>query len=206
MTGRNNQSGFTLVEVLISVFALALLMTTGGVMLNSALAGQAAVEARSESLRELQITRAHLSADIGNALARGTRIQDGGNDRQSFFGGRANRDGAILGLVRGGWTNVGGEQARSELVTVEYELEDNNLMRRVWLRPDRSRFTPAFEEPIMTGVRTIDVSFFAAGEPANEWAYAELDEVPILPDAVTLRITLENGNVSVQKFLVGRNS
>lgn len=206
MIRSGNQSGFTLIEVLIAVFALALLLTAGGTMLTSALAGQAAVQASSDSLRQLQITRGHLSADINNALPRGTEILRFGTGQQSFFGGRANREGVILGLVRGGWTNVRKREARGDLVTVEYEVENGDLVRRVWLRPDRTRFTPSFEEAILSGVQDVDVTFFASGQPANEWDYVEINGTPLLPQTVTVSITLENGHMSVQKFLVGRNS
>lgn len=201
-----NQSGFTLIEVLIAVFALALLLTAGGTMLTSALAGQETVETRSDSLRQLQIARGHLSADINNALPRAVEPLRSGIERQSFFGGRANREGVILGLVRGGWIDPEGSAARGDLVIVEYEVEKSALVRRVWLRPDRTRSTPSFEQPILSGVEAVEVTFFAAGQMANEWDYVEFEGLPVLPQTVRVSITFDNGEVSVQKFLVGRNS
>jgi|GEM_PF-3360472 len=206
MIPRASEAGFTLIEVLVSIFALALLMSTGGVMLNSVIAGQKAVDGRLEGLHEIQIVRAHLSSDIGNAVKRGARLRNLENERQSFFGGQRKRNGAILGLVRSGWGYIDNEEARSDLVIVEYIFQQNALSRRVWLRPDRARNTPSFEETILTGVQDIDVSFSVAGEPANVWEYFEVDGQPILPDTVTLNILLEGGLSSEQKFLVGRRS
>lgn len=204
MTSRAPEAGFTLIEVLVSIFALALLVSTGGAMLNSAIAGQKAVDGRLEGLRKIQIARAHLSSDIGNAVKRGARLSNLENERQSFFGGQRKQNGAILGLIRSGWSYIDNEETRSDLVIVEYIFQQDTLSRKVWLRPDRVRDTPLFEETILTGVQNIDISFSAAGEPANVWEYFEVDGQPILPDTVTLNILFEGGGASEQKFLVGR--
>ena len=67
-----NRSGFTLVEVLISLLIFALIAAAGAAVLSLSIDNKFAIKAASDRTADLQRTRALLRADLGQATARRT--------------------------------------------------------------------------------------------------------------------------------------
>lgn len=202
MSPRRAELGFTLVETLLAVFSLALLMSAGGALLLSTLESSRVVDSRLERLNELEIATAHLRADLMEAVARQTRSARATDEGKSFFGGFPDRDGIVLGLVRSGWLNIENEADRSELLVVDYRYIDDKLIRRVHQAPDRTRSTPAYETVLMDGLTALEVRFEAGGVSSSKWELVIEEDLPVLPDAVTLEMSFSNGQRLSQSFLV----
>lgn len=199
-------AGFTLVEVLVAVIAFSLMMGAGSLLLISTLNGQRQVDDRLERLGQLEIVTAHLRADLGASVPRIVSTGRIADRPRSLFGGQPDRDGVFLGMVRDGWTNLDAVEERGELLSVEYLLVDQSLVRRLYERADPTRRTPKYETTLLEDVDRIEVAFVEAGVPAPLWELVLEAGVPRLPDAVRLRIEFGSGDTLTQSFLVGGRS
>jgi len=206
MTRERLDAGFTLVETLLAVFALALLMSAGGVLLSSTLSSNKLVDDRLDRLNKLEIMTAHMRADLGGAVPRLSNSARIGEGRKSLYGGEPDRYNVVLGLVRTGRLNIESEADRSQLLAIEYKVENETLFRRAFQSPDRTRQTPVHETVLMEGVSDVDVRFSAEGQVSDRWGLALAGDVPLMPDTVTIEMAFENGEVLSQSFLVGARS
>ena len=206
MTHRSSEAGFTLVEILVAIFAFSLMMGAGSFLLVTTLNAQDLVDQRLERLGELELASAHLRADLANSIPRIVSTGRISDRPRSLFGGEPDRDGVVLALVRDGWTNLDASEERSELLSVEYRLEDDQLVRRLYERVDPTRRTPRFETILLQGVDRVDLEFIAGGVSAPRWDLALEAGLPRLPDAVRVGIEFENGDVLRQSFLIGGRS
>lgn len=201
---RQHEQGFTLVETLIAVFALALMMAAGSAMLLSALSGQEQLRDKSAEIAALDQATALLRSDLGNAIPRVTDTGRAGEGERSLYGGRPGRDGVVLGLVRAGWTNVDAQEDRSELLAVEYLLDENGtLLRRAYRRPDRVRATVSEDMVLLQDLQSLGLTFFGGGQPAAQWGLVPDSTTVQMPDAVEVSMAFGNGEVLVQRFPVG---
>ncbi len=203
MRAVSKDTGFTLIETLVAVFSLALMMAAGGTLIISTLDTQKLIDERMSRLEAMELVTAHLQSDLANAVPRLIGDEYARNIVQSFYGGEADRDGVVLGLVRDGWQNAQYTENRSGLLPVRYRFEDGKLMRQIDVRPDRTRRTPEFEKTLLDGINEIDVRFMAAGQPASNWGLALEGGVPRLPDSVEVIIVFNTGERLSQSFLVG---
>ena len=199
----SDMAGFTLVETLIAVFALALLMGGAATMVLSALRGQTELTERAERLAALDVMSAHLRSDLESAVPRLVDPGRAGLGLRSLYGGEDGRDGVVLGLVRNGWSNFDQVETRGELLVVEYVFEDDRFIRRVAQRPDRARTTPEFETELLNNVEDLSIRFFAGGQPAELWSNAVVNGQPAMPDVVELVLSFPPDEQLTQRFLVG---
>lgn len=206
MIDHSKDAGFTLVEVLVAVFAFSLMMGAGGLLLVSTLRSQALVDDRLDRLDRLELVTSHLRADLGASVPRIVSTGRISDEPRSLFGGRPDRDGVVLGLVRNGWVNLEANEDRSEILSVEYRLVGNNFIRRLYERTDPVRRTPRYETVLLDDVDAVRLEFVAAGVSAPLWELAQPSGVPLLPDAVRVQIQFQSGEALVQSFLVGGRS
>lgn len=205
--GANAQSGFTLVETLVAVFALSLLMGAGGSVLLSTLEARSLVDERMERLGRLDVLTAHLRADLAGTLPRVVESALSAGRPQSFYGGPPDRDRVVLGLVREGWTNIEAGEDRSELATVFYRFENGGLARTLVTRPDSVRQTPEFETRLLEGVRDVKLRFTVNGVSSDSWELIlDSEGRPALPEAISLDLIFITGEILSQSFLVGGRS
>ena len=203
MIQRSPESGFTLVEILVAIFAFSLMMGAGSVLLLSTLRSQAIVESRLDQLGKLELVTAHMRADLGASIPRIVSTGRIGAAPRSLFGGEPDRDGVFLGMVRDGWSNLDALEDRSELLSVEYRLVEGTLVRRLYERADPVRRTPRYETALLENVSDISLQFVDAGIPVSVWGLVQTASVPRLPDSVRFRIEFDNGEALTQSFLVG---
>lgn len=161
--------GFTLIELLVALFVFAILAAASAGILGYSLQSQEALEEASDRYDHLQLTRALLKADLGQLVRRPTRNAFGDAVDGVFIGQDDLEDEPILALVRAGWSNPGGLERRSALQYVQYAIEDGNLVRRSWLRPDRTADTPERRQILLTDVRTVAVSFLGEEGWTGNW-------------------------------------
>jgi len=203
MSARVKDAGFTLLETLMAVFILALLMSAGGVLLTSTLNTSQVVEARLEQLGKMEIVTAHLRADLANSVPRVSRSALREEDGKGFYGGEADRNGVVLGLLRSGRTNIDNLAARSQLLGVTYRYANGQLIRRIDESPDRTRQTPKHETVLMEGLQSVEILFEENGVALRRWELVLEEDIQVLPDAVTVIMTFRTGESLVQNFLVG---
>ena len=203
MSARIDEAGFTLIETLVAVFAIALLMSGGGALLLSTIQSGQVVQTKLERLNELELMTAHLRSDLSHAVPRLAQTGRVGEPARSFYGGRPDRDDVILGMVRTGWVNIENETDRSELLAVEYILEDEQLIRRIYTYPDRTRQTTSYDTVLADDVRDIDLTFRAGGLDAEFWELALVEGRPVMPETVSLEINFETEQTLTLRFFVG---
>lgn len=203
MNARSDENGFTLIETLIAVFAIALLMSGGGTLLLSTIESGQVVQTKLERLNQLELMTAHLRSDVHNAVPRLARTGRVGEAARSFYGGRPDRDDVILGMVRTGWVNIENEADRSELLAVEYILDDEQLIRRIYTYPDRTRQTVMHDTVLADNVMDIDLTFRAGGFDSDLWELALVEGRPVMPETVSLEINFETEQTLTLRFFVG---
>lgn len=186
--------GFTLVEMLVALSALALLAAGGFAVASASTASHEAISARQDETQALMRFRAALRGDLTQAAARRARDINGAKPQAALDGAMRN-DGVFLSLVRRGWDNPA-EQERSSLQFVAYRLNGDRI-ERLWRRHvDGS----PLQEPqvLMEGVRGLSLEFHDFGQWSEGWTGAPNRP---LPRAIRLTLSTHDGDVS-QVFLL----
>jgi general secretion pathway protein J len=194
---RQDDRGFTLVELLVSLFIFAMLAAAGVSLLTFSVRAQAAAEARLGDLAALRRAGALLASDLAQAAPRVSRDESGAS-RPAFEGGTGAQAGPALAFVRRGWENVD-DSPRPSLQKVEYRLAGDRLERLSWPLVDGAR--PSTETILLDGVRRIRLRYRTRrGEWRDRWDPSSLVE---LPRAVELVIDVRGNGVTRQLFLAG---
>ena len=174
--------GFTLVETLVALAALAVLAAGALAVASASTASHDAIRVRQAETHELMRLRAALKGDITQAAARRPRDQNGAKGQAALEGGTPG-GGVFLSLVRRGWDNPL-EHSRASLQYVEYRLEAGRI-ERLWRRHvDGS----PLEEPqvLAEDVRSVSLDFFDHDQWTDGWAGS-----PTRPLPQALRVTVD---------------
>jgi len=195
------QAGFTLIEILMALAVFALLAAAGIALMRTGLDSRAAVAHSTDRVAQLQRARAILRSDFAQLRLRAGRNEGGLRRDWKFLGNARPTSGEpLLAFTRGGWTNPAMAEPRSELAYVELRLEEERLVRRLLLRPDPTRATPAGEEILFDGVKRLRVSYFLRGAWRDEWRVPAA-ESGTLPEAVAIELDLTGIGRVHQVFL-----
>lgn len=185
-------SGFTLLELLVAmgIFAILAVMAYGGLsgMLNT----RAQADEHAEALRGLQLAYRTLERDIEQWVPRQVRDEFGQSQPALTAG---NEIGAALELTHGGWRNPA-EQARSTLQRVAYSVQDEALVRSLWLSLDRPADAQPVEQELLAGVSELRLRFLDGSEVWQErWPppgqAAPPAGAPVPPEAMPVPRALE---------------
>lgn len=189
-------SGFTLIEVMISLLIFGLLSAAGVALLSFSVRAQGATAARLDDVSAMNQLSAIMTADFAQALDRPVRDQ-GGNVIPAFVGGSGPGAVPMLRLVRGGWSDLDGTP-RAEVQKVEYAVVNGALARVAYPMLDGAQPLPP--TAIVPRVRQVALRYRIRGAWSDVWAGSV--RMP-LPDAVELRILRTSGVETRQMFLVG---
>lgn len=118
-------SGFTLVEALVSLFVFSLIAAGSALLLTQSVQSQRRVAEAHEAVRELQTTRAVLAADLAQLVERGVREADASR-RAHFVGGDADTP---LAFVRASAEPDGVGGVITTLALVEYKFTEGGVER-----------------------------------------------------------------------------
>lgn len=141
-----NEAGFTLVEVLISLFIFALISVGTMTALTQSLRGKTRLDEAVVNINELNSARAILAADLSTITLRPMRDELGGVRPYSLT-----TDGEpLLTFTRRGRENPGGLEARGDLERVEYHFIDNEFIRRSFAHENPSS-DPQFFDRVLLG-------------------------------------------------------
>lgn len=188
------ETGFTLIEMMISLLIFGLLAAAGVSLLSFGVRAQAVAGKKLDDVAALYRLDGVLVADFAQALPRAVR-DEGGARRPAFEGGSG---ATLFRLVRGGWDNVDGAP-RANLQKVEYVLGENGTIDRVAF-PMLDGAAPLPAATMLTRVSTVTLRYRLAGAWSDGWKGGP--EAP-LPDAVEMTITRADGTVFRELFLVG---
>lgn len=157
-------AGFTLLELLValSIFAVLALLAYGG--LTSMLNTRAQADEHAEALRELQLAYRTLERDIEQYVPRSVR-DEYGQEHPAISAGM--EIGAALELTHGGWRNPA-EQPRSTLQRVAYSVQDDTLVRSVWMSLDRPADAKPAEQELLRGVAELQLRLLDANDTWQE--------------------------------------
>ncbi|MDX2222797.1 MAG: type II secretion system minor pseudopilin GspJ [Rhodospirillaceae bacterium] len=199
--------GFTLVEVLVALAAFGVLAIAGAGIAASAVDSHRTLKRTDEAVRELQMARAAIKADLGQLVARPVRDGYGARQRWAFAGGpdrgpNADEDRIVLSFVCGGWSNPDAGEPRSSLQYVEYRVANGDLVRVARPFLDATPSTPESRTVLLSDVGRVAVGFVSGATRAVEWRIAAASGGP-WPDAVELDLDLAALGRITQLFRVG---
>ena len=187
--------GFTLVETLVALAALAMLATGALAVASASTASQDAIRAHQEATHTLIRLRAVIKADLGQAAARRPRDVNGTKAQAALRGGGLG-DGVFLSLVRRGWDNPL-DQQRASLQYVEYRLVGGRI-ERAWRRHVDGAPLQA-PQVLIEGVRSLRLEFLDYDQWMEGWTGAPNRP---LPRALRLSLDLEDRGLISQVFLL----
>ena len=159
---RGNEAGFTLVEVLVATFIMALIAAMGTGLVSSVMDARDRVEALSDDTQELDLARAVIKRDLSQFVDRRPRDAFGTIARSSFEAGERFNEGRLMAFITSGREMIGPRAAASRLEYVEYVYEDGQLIRRGWTHADRSPETRPVDRVLLDDLKQLDVQFLVA--------------------------------------------
>jgi general secretion pathway protein J len=193
-SGRN---GFTLVELLVSLFIFGMLSAAGVALLSFSVRAQEAADARLGELADFRRSGALLAGDLAQAAPRLAR-DSAGVPRPAFQGGSGEQGGVAMAFVRRGWENLD-DAPRASLQRVEYSLAGGRLERRAYPRLDGAAPLPA--TTVMEGVRRVRLRYRdGEGNWRERWDPTNPEE---LPRAVELVMDAAGSGTTRQLFQAG---
>ena len=179
-------------EVLVSLFIMAMLATSGTAILIRSVTSQETLEKVSDDLGAISRVHTVLRDDLAQWVPRGFRGRDELGPEMTFFGGGDTDREPLLMFVRDGWTNPGLEAQRSGLVRVEYVLENGKLLRRTMLAANGVPSTANIEQVLLDEVQSLSFAFRQNEEWVPKWA-ALTASGGVAPVAVRLNFVLKDG-------------
>ena len=196
MIRRAPEQGFTLVEMLVSLFIFGMLSAAGVALLTFSVRAQDFAEQRLDKLGSLRRFSAIMTSDLAQAAPRIAR-DEAGAVRAALSGGTGPADGVALSLVRRGWENLD-DSPRPSLQKVQYRLSGGRLERVAFPYIDGA--APMGPVPLLEGVTSLRLRYRdRKGEWREQWDPAQ----PIdLPRVIEVTVDLGNGGIR-QLFLVG---
>ena len=195
---RFRSAGFTLLEVLLALVILAGLSLSAYQVLQGVMQNDAQTRIKVERLATLQRVFTMLERDFSQAVPRASRI-NGEANKAVFQAARfqMESDDWSVSFIRNGWFNPGAQLPRSNLQKVGYRLRENKLERLSYLYVDPVVGTEPMVTPLLDGVKSFKLRFYANGLWATEWS-----NTAQLPRAIELELELTDYGVLRRLFLL----
>ena len=186
-----NDAGFTLVEVLVSMFIFALISVGAYIALSGTLAARDGAGARIDAVQDLAAARRLLADDIATGTTRINRDELG--TLGGTLGGSildAGNDPSVLRITRRARPNPQGVFPRGDLLRVEWAVENGALVRRFLPHENPGPVSEPITRVVLDGVEAMQVRRVL--NPEMQAAMLELragldgaDALPALPLATS---------------------
>ena len=162
--------GFTLIEVLVSVFLLSVLSAFAYGTLNYVGRSREITHAAFERTRALQLAMHALVTDFEQLEPRPVREPIGDASQPALLAD--SRSSNIVTLTRGGWPNPVGLQ-RGTLQRVSYRLDNGTLIRQYTTVLDTTLATKAVERELLKDVVALKIRYMDASHVwQDQWPAA----------------------------------
>ncbi|MDG1522202.1 MAG: type II secretion system minor pseudopilin GspJ [Hellea sp.] len=120
-----SQRGFTLIEVLVSLFIFSIISIGASTALTQSLKTKEQLASVMDELSEINIARTIIKNDISAITLRASRDELGDKRPYSLFSDST----VLLSFTRRGLENPGGLEKRGDLERVNYVFEEGSLIR-----------------------------------------------------------------------------
>jgi len=170
---RQNQRGFTLLEIMIALTIFAVISTLAWQILDGAMRTSNATDRSATRLNQIQRAWSLLERDFFQLQARAPR-----NEPEVF-----RQDDNAIEL-----TTLNGVSGNVQLERVRWRFEDHRLWRDVWPTIDSPAGVKPEEVPIVAEVKSVQWRFFSESWQ-KRWS-----ESAHQPDGVELTLTMESGD------------
>ena len=157
-------SGFTLLELLISVVIFGLISAMAYSALNNMMLARTQTEARTQELYKLQMALTLMERDIEQVVDRPVRDEYGSADLLPAFVAHESGD-PLLEFTRTGWLNPL-NLPRSHLQRIAYSLKDEKLVRSLWYVLDRAQDSERYDIVLLEGVKALEIRYL---DEKKEW-------------------------------------
>ena len=189
-----SEAGFSLLEILVAVFVFSLVASASVMMMSTAITSEEVARAAMDRVAQLDRVRTVLRDDLGQVVARPTRDADGLTSAYVFAAAEtgipdlADRDETVvLAFTRRGAANPGRLRPRSSLLRVEYLLEENQLVRRIYGYPDPTQETDIQTDILLDGVEAFELEILSGTSWTRSFLVPPSGSNTSLPRAVRLR-------------------
>lgn len=162
--------GFTLIEVLLSIFIMALIAQATTSLMSTVSNSNETISEKSVRINELQKAFSILEKDMTQMVPRHTRFSGTPSKSVLISGeGMYSSEGTGISFVRGGVLNPGAILPRGEVIRVWYRLKEGKLERAVYPYPDTIvGFEPKYED-LLTDVTSFKVRYYKYGNWVESW-------------------------------------
>lgn len=188
-------AGFTLMEVMVALFIMALIAMLASQAFNTASSGAAATREAMERLAAIDRTLFVIETDLRNALPKVYRQRLGEVLPALYV---AQSDDYWLVVIRGGVDNPL-HQRRTEEARVGYRYVEETIWRDTWYNPIENEEDQAYKQKLLTGVDDIQVRVLPYGPGVSIAGGPWYDMWPAtgrppeqLPIAIELTLTLDD--------------
>lgn len=188
------QTGFTLIEILISLFIFTILSLIMAHAMHTVFTTQTRTHENAETLAALQFALSLFSQDIQQAVDR--PIINAKSTSENAFLGSATQ----VTFTRAGWANPDGQFARSTLQRTGYLFEKNNFTRQTWPALDQTEKTLVNQRILLSNIEDLHFEYLDMQNHFQTTWPADLTKKG-LPKGIKLFITLKNGG-SINQFYV----
>jgi len=185
--------GFTLIEVLVSVFIMAVLAALCYEALDYVRQSRDTTQAAFDRIRAVEMTMHYLVSDFEQLEPRPVRDLLGASEVPALLADQRTTD--LVTLTRGGWPNPAGLQ-RGTLQRVTYRLENGTLVRLYPTVLDATLANQPVRRELLTDVTSIKLRYMDATRSWQElWppllATSQTNALPLSTRPLAVEITLE---------------
>ena len=185
---KNEQKGFTLLELLVALGIFAILAAMAYSGLNSVMTARQVTNQHADRLSQLQMAFLWLGRDVEQAIDRPIR-DEYGVMQLAMLGVETGR--YQLELTRTGWRNPAG-RARSHLQRVAYGVREGDLVRAYWNVLDRAQDSEPLESVMLDGVEKLELRFLNASNSwQDSWPSSQPGGAPSSTPPKAVEVTLE---------------
>ncbi len=195
---RSKQSGFTLIEVLVSIAIFASLSVAAYQVVSQVQRSNMLSQERTQRLNELQRAMVMMDNDFRQMAMRQMRTNGEEPSSQLIFWSDYLLDSDAKGVMfsRLGWHNPQQQFPRGEVTKVGYRLKDNVLQRIWWRYPDTPVGQEGLVTPLLTQVESFDMRFYDGKSWQKNWAKNRE-----LPKAVSVILDLKDYGEITRTYL-----
>lgn len=184
----HNNKGFTLTEVLISLFIFSVVLAGALQIFNFIQVTSESNERQIDRLREVQLAFRQLEDDIRYMVPRDRRNVFG--DRAPLLKAESQSANNYMEFTRANWRNPA-KLKRSNLQHVKYEFIDDKVVRHYWLFVDSAREGQELTRDFLTQVEAFEMEFLTDGNWKKDWLVDD-DKRLAMPEAIKVTIKLED--------------